>query len=99
MVCKRNADFAYAKGFGTEGPSQIDKVRDHDHLTGKDRRAAHCECNINVKQKQSSFVPILFPNFFGYDCQLISDILLTQDFKMGYESKTIPESMENYVNV
>ena len=35
-----------------------EKVRDHDHLTGKYRGAAHSNCNINVKQKQSSFVPI-----------------------------------------
>ena len=35
----------------TKGASHIDKVRDHDHLTGKYRRAVHSECNINVKQK------------------------------------------------
>ena len=41
------------------------KVRDHDHLTGKYRGAAHSECNINVKQKQSSFVPVFSITFLG----------------------------------
>ena len=41
-----------------------DKVRDHDHLTGKYRGAAHSKCNINVKQKQSRFVPIFFQHLF-----------------------------------
>ena len=36
-----------------------EKIRDHDHLTGKNRGAAHNICNINYKQKSSSFVPII----------------------------------------
>ena len=30
-------------------PLGDEKVRDHDHLTGKYRGAAHSKCNINVK--------------------------------------------------
>ena len=41
----------------TEGALQ--KVRDHDHLTGKYRGAAHNRCNLNCKKRQ---VP-LFPYF------------------------------------
>ena len=59
------------KEFFTEG-----KVRDHDHLAGKYRGAARSICNINVKQKQSSFVPIFFHNFSGYDCHFIYEELL-----------------------
>ena len=73
------------------------KVRDHDHLTGK-YRAAHSKCNKNVKQKQSSFVPIFFHNFFGYDCHHIFEELLTQAHKMGSEPKIIPKSMEIFVS-
>ena len=79
-----------------------DKVRDHDHLTGKYRGAAHSKCNINVKQKQSSFVLIFFHNFSGYDCHILFEELLTQAYKIGnerHEPKTIPKSMENYVSV
>ena len=48
-----------------------DKVRDHCHLTGNYRGPAHYNCNINVKQKQSNFIPILFHNFSNYDCPFI----------------------------
>ena len=34
-----------------ENPLGDDKVRDHDHLTGKYRGAAHNKCNLNCKQK------------------------------------------------
>ena len=82
-----------------EEPFTEDKVRDHDHLTGKYRGAAHNICNINVKQKSSSFVPIFFHNFSGYNCHLIFQELLIQAFEKGYEPKIIPKSMENYVSI
>ena len=44
-----------------------DKVRDHCHLTGKYRGPAHSFCNVNVKQKQSGFIPFIFHNFSNYD--------------------------------
>ena len=47
-----------------------DKVRDHCHLTGKYRGPAHKTCNINVKQKDSNFIPFAFHNFSNYDCQM-----------------------------
>ena len=83
-----------------EGASRTEgKVRDHDHLTGKYRGAAHSKCNSNCKQKSSSFVPIFFYNFSGYDCHLISGELLTQAPKLGYQPTIIPKSMENYVSI
>ena len=82
-----------------ENPLDDTKVRDHDHLTGKYRGAAHNICNINVKQRSSSFVPIFFHNFSGYDCHLIFQELLIQAFEKGYEPKIIPKSMENYVSI
>ena len=47
-----------------------DKVRDHCHLTGNYRGPAHNTCNINVKQKDSNFIPFAFHNFSKYDCHL-----------------------------
>ena len=47
-----------------------DKVRDHCHLTGKYRGHAHNVCNINVKQKDSNFIPFAFHNFSNYDCHM-----------------------------
>ena len=40
-----------------------EKVRGHCHLTGKYRGPSHNVCNINVKQKDSNFIPIVFHNF------------------------------------
>ena len=45
-------------------------MRDHDHLTGKFRGAAHSNCNLNLKQ--SFKIPIFFHNLRGYDGHLIA---------------------------
>ena len=45
--------------------------RDHCHLTGKYRVPAHSECNINVTQDQSNFIPFIFHNFSNYDCHMV----------------------------
>ena len=82
-----------------ENPLGGEKVRDHDHLTGKYRGAAHNICNINCKQKSSSFVPIFFHNFSGYDCHLIFEELLTEAYNQNYNPTIIPKSLENYVSV
>ena len=84
---------------GATRDSMGENVRDHDHLTGKYRGAAHSKCNINCKQKSSSFIPIFFHNFSGYDCHLIFEQLLTQAYDIGLTPKVIPKSMENYVSV
>ena len=49
---------------------EFDKVRDHCHLTGKNRGPAHNTCNINVKQKDSNFIPFAFHTFSKYDCHM-----------------------------
>ena len=45
-----------------------DRVRDHCHLSGKFRGAAHKICNL--KYKVPKFFPVLFHNLFGYDSHL-----------------------------
>ena len=81
----------------TEGALQ--KVRDHDHLTGKYRGAAHNKCNLNCKKKSSSFVPLFFHHFSGYDCHLIFEELLTSAYNLKLPINIISKSMENYVSV
>ena len=56
-----------------------EKVRDHCHFTGKYRGPAHNVCNINVKQKDSNFIPFAFHNFSNYDCHMFFKRLV--DFK------------------
>jgi hypothetical protein len=45
------------------------KVRDHDHITGKFRGAAHNCCNVNYFSNR--FIPVVFHNLRGYDGRLI----------------------------
>ena len=45
-----------------------DRVRDHCHLSGKFRGAAHEVCNW--KSKGPKFFPVVFHNFSGYDSHL-----------------------------
>ena len=42
-----------------------DRLRDHCHLSGKFRGAAHEICNL--KYKVTKFFPVVFHNLFGYD--------------------------------
>ena len=45
------------------------KIRDHCHITGKYRGAAHYSCNINLKITKK--VPVIFHSLEGYDNHLI----------------------------
>ena len=45
-----------------------DRVRDHCHLSGKFRGAAHEVCNL--KYKVPTFFSVVFHNLYGYDSYL-----------------------------
>ena len=77
---------------------ESDKVRDHCHLTGKYRGPAHNTCNINVKQKDSNFIPFAFHNFSNYDCHMFFKKLV--DLKKDkVKFKIIPKTNEEYISV
>ena len=50
-----------------------EKVRNHCHITGKCRGAAHWNCNVNLKLTKNVF--IIFHNLKGYDSQLIMNVI------------------------
>ena len=77
---------------------ECDKVRDHCHLTGKNRGPAHNTCNINVTQEQSSFITFKFQIFSIYDCHMFSKKLVdkTND-KVKFD--TTPQTNEDYISV
>ena len=53
-------------------PNFKDSVRDHDHMTGKYRGAAHNECNFKLKlNSKTAPIPVFFHNLKGYDGHLL----------------------------
>ena len=68
-----------------------EKVRDHCHITGKFRGAAHWNCNINFQLTKK--VPVIFHNLRGYDSHLIFCELNKFDVKID----VIPNRLENYM--
>ena len=65
-----------------------EKVRDHCHVTGKFRGAAHQNCNVNFQLNKK--VPVVFHNLRGYDSHLIFNELGKFDLKI----KVIPNGFE-----
>ena len=69
-----------------------DRVRDHCHITGHYRGAAHNICNL--KYRISWKVPVVFHNLRGYDSHLI----MQEIGKFGMEVNVIPNNMEKYIS-
>ena len=89
------------------------KVRDHCHITGKYRGAAHEECNLNFQITDK--IPVIFHNLRGYDShfiiQEIGEIIKKHPYKVkgkngdGKEEEkemninVIPNNMEKYLAI
>ena len=69
-----------------------DKVRDHCHITGKYRGAAHWNCNINMKISKK--LPKIFHNLSGYDSHLI----IKELSKFNCNINVIPNGLKKYMN-
>ena len=67
------------------------KVRDHCHITGKFRGAAHWDCNINFQLTKK--IPVMFHNLKGCDSHLIFSELNKFDVKIS----VIPNGLEKYM--
>ena len=68
------------------------KVRDHFHITGKYRCAAHWSCNINLKVSEK--LVVIFHNLRGYDSHLIFNELSKFDCSVS----VIPNGLEKYMS-
>ena len=77
-------------------------AKDHCHLTVKFRGLAHNICILNTRKVHTSFVPILFHNFSGYDCHLIFGKLVNMATKKNIktnENDIIAKLSEKYISV
>ena len=94
MTKKDNEDFQNSSKCMICDNDYVDndvKVRDHCHITGKYRRSAHRDCNINVKLNHK--IPVVFHNLKNYDSHLIMHELDKCNLKIN----VIPNGLEKYM--
>ena len=76
----------------TDENGKVDKVRDHCHLTGRYRGAAHNSCNL--QHRLPKFTPVLFHNLSGYDAHLFIRNLGVSEGDI----RCIPSNEEKYIS-
>ena len=76
-----------------------DRVRDHCHITGKFRGAAHNACNLKLRiyPGKTKVLPVVFHNLRGYDGHLIMSALGATQATEGQKILCIPNNMEKYM--
>ena len=89
----------YSKCIFCAGPLIVanykDYVKDHDHITGFYRGAAHNECNFKLKLDSKKFqLPVIFHNPCCYDAHLLMQALA----RAPGEIKYIPNNTEKYIS-
>lgn len=71
-----------------------DKVRDHDHITGEFRGAAHKICNLSWSIiPETMKIPVFFHNLRGYDAHLI----MQEIYGCVGEVKCLAKNTEQYI--
>ena len=73
-----------------------DKVKDHCHVTGKFRVAAHNKCNLKLRIPRK--LPIIFHNLQGYDEHIIFKEPSNFDVAISVITKGIDKYMSIIVN-
>ena len=71
--------------------NEDEEVRDHCHITGNFRGAAHWDCNINFQLTKK--IPVIFHNLKGYD----SHLLFSDLYKFNLKVDVIPNRLEKYM--
>ena len=76
-------------------PLEGDSVRDHCHITGKYRGAAHNACNLKLRlNPKTTTILVVFHNLRGYD----SHLLMQAISKVEGRISCIPNNMEKYIS-
>ena len=77
---------------------EFDKIRDHRHLTDKNRGPAQNNCKINIRQKQDNFILFVFNNFSNDDCHLfLKNLIDEKNDKVKLDN--VPKTNEEYISV
>ena len=72
-----------------------DSVRDHCHITGKYRGAAHNVCNLKLRlNPKTTAIPVVFHNLRGYDSHLLMQAISRVEGKVS----CIPNNTEKYIS-
>lgn len=67
-------------------------MRDHCHITGKFRRAAHNQCNLKWQISAERLkIPVFFHNLKGYDSDFVMQNITDEEISV------IPYNMEKYL--
>ena len=73
-----------------------DAVRDHCHLTGNYRGAAHNNCNLKLRiNPKTDQIPVVFHNLRGYDAHHLMQAMAN----LQKEVKCVANNMENYTTI
>ena len=95
MIKKDNEDFENSTKCWICDSDYIDnyvKVRDHCHITGKNRVSAHRDRNINIKLNQK--IPVVFHNLKNHNSHLI----VQETGKLNLKINIIPNRLEKYMS-
>ncbi|KAK3740268.1 hypothetical protein RRG08_031987 [Elysia crispata] len=72
-----------------------DSVRDHCHITGKYRGAAHSACNLKLwLSPKTTTISVVFHNLRGYDSHLLMQAISKVEGRMS----CIPNNTEKYIS-
>jgi len=75
-----------------------DRVRDHCHITGEYRGAAHNACNRKLRiYAHKTQVPVVFHVIRGYDGHLIMSAVGASEAVKNQKTCCIPNNMEKYM--
>lgn len=87
----KTATTCHVCGKGLNG----DSVRDHCHITGRYRGAAHNTCNLKLRlNPKTTTIPVAFHNLRGYD----SHLLMQAISKVEGRISCIPNNTEKYIS-
>ena len=78
-----------------DSPLMGDSVRDHCHITGEYRGAAHNACNLKLRlNTKTTSIPVVFHNLRGYDSHLLMQAISKVEGRVSRRS-TSPSASDS----